>query len=285
VSGRQITIRRTRTDDLDFLVELVSHPDVQPFLGGRAARDRDALAAEIERSEGDPTSYGRFVIEVDGVRAGVMGFEVENRRSRIAHLERLAVHPDHRGQRVSDEAARLLQRQLVLELGYHRLQLEIYAFNERAQRHAERVGFAREGVRRKAYWRNGEWLDGVLYALVRDDLEVPDDIALLHDYVMVHNECVRTGDWKPLVEWFTEGAQLAFKGVRVGPFDGREAIAAAYDAQPPDDEVVIFGTDESGDEVIARYGWLREPGKQAGRMLMTQRDGKIEKLLVTFEEG
>jgi len=140
-------------------------------------------------------------------------------------------------------------------------------------------------VRRKAYWRNGEWLDGVLYALVRDDLEVPDDIALLHDYVMVHNECVRTGDWKPLVEWFTEGAQLAFKGVRVGPFDGREAIAAAYDAQPPDDEVVIFGTDESGDEVIARYGWLREPGKQAGRMLMTQRDGKIEKLLVTFEEG
>ena len=42
------------------------------------------------------------------------------------------------------------------------LQLEIYGFNERAMRHAERAGFVREGVRRKAYWRNDEWVDGVL---------------------------------------------------------------------------------------------------------------------------
>jgi len=280
-----ISVRRARLDDLDFLVELVNHEDVQPFLGGRSPRDHDAVAAEIERSQGDPTAYGRFVIEVDGARAGVMGFEVENRRSRIAHLERLAVHPDYRGQRVSDEAARLLQRHLIRDLGYHRLQLEIYGFNERAQRHAERVGFLREGLRRQAYWRHGTWADGALFALVRDDLEVPAAVGLLHDYVMVHNECVRTGDWQPLAEWFTEGAQLAFQGVPVGPFDGREAIAAAYDAQPPDDEVVIFGTEENGDEVVARYGWLCEPGKQAGRMLVTPRDGKIEKLIVTFEDG
>ena len=164
-------MRRAHLDDLDFLVELVNHEDVQPFLGGRAGRDHNAIATEIERSRGDPTSYGRFVIEVDGARAGVMGFEVENRRSRIAHLERLAVHPDYRGQRVSDEAARLLQRHLIRDLGYHRLQLEIYGFNERAQRHAERVGFTNEGVRRKAYWRHEQWVDGVLYGLVREDLE------------------------------------------------------------------------------------------------------------------
>jgi RimJ/RimL family protein N-acetyltransferase len=279
-----ISVRRARLDDLDFLVELVNREDVQPFLGGRAARGRDAVAAEIERSEGDPTSYGRFVIEVAGARAGVMGFEVENRRSRIAHLERLAVHPDYRGRRVSDEAARLLQRYLVLDLGYHRLQLEIYGFNERAQRHAERVGFVREGVRRQAYWRHGGWVDGALFALVRDDLEVPAAVGLLHDYVMVHNECLRTGDWEPLAEWFAEDAVLAFAGVPVGPFTGREAIAAAYDAQPADDEVVIFGTDENGAEIVARYGWLKEPGKQAGRMVVTPRDGKIQKLTVTFEE-
>ncbi|MDQ2967488.1 MAG: GNAT family N-acetyltransferase [Actinomycetota bacterium] len=279
-----ISVRRARLDDLDFLVELVNHEDVHPFLGGRAPRDHDAIAAEIERSQRDPTSYGRFVIEVDGARAGVMGFEVENRRSRVAHLERLAVHPDHRGQRVSDEAARQLQRHLVANLGYHRLQLEIYGFNERAQRHAERVGFTLEGRRRKAYWRHGEWRDAALYALLRDDLDVPAAIGLLHDYVMVHNDCVRTGDWNPLTGWFTEYAQLAFEGVPVGPFDGREAIAGAYDAQPPDDEVVIFATKANGDEVVARYGWLKEPSKQAGRMLLTPRDMKIEKLIVTFEE-
>jgi RimJ/RimL family protein N-acetyltransferase len=101
-----------------------------------------------------------------------MGFEVANKRSRIASLGRLAVHPRERGRGVADEAARQLQRHLLLELGYHRLELEIYGFNERAIRHAERAGFVREGVKRKAYWRHGEWQDGVLFALVREDLDV-----------------------------------------------------------------------------------------------------------------
>jgi len=277
-----ITVRRAQSDDLDFLLELVNHADVEPFLGGRAGRDRESLASELERSDSDPTAFGRFVIEVDGCRAGAMGFEVANRRSRIAHLERLAVHPGFRGQRVADDAAQLLQRHLVEELGYHRLQLEIYGFNERAQRHAERAGFVREGVRRRAYWRHGEWMDGVLYALIREDLNVPGPLTLLHDYVMVHNDCVRSGDWKLLGEWFTKDAELEFEGVPVGPFAGRANIVEAYERQPPDDEVVIFGARTEGEEVVASYGWLREPAKPAGEMIVTVRDDRIRKLLVTF---
>ena len=71
---------------------------------------------------------------------------------------------------LGEEAAREFQRHLFVELGFHRLELEIYGFNERAIRHAERVGFVREGVKRKAYWRHGEWVDGVLYGLVPEDL-------------------------------------------------------------------------------------------------------------------
>jgi RimJ/RimL family protein N-acetyltransferase len=278
------SIRRARPDDLDFLTELANHEEVYPFLGARAPRSREEIATELERASSDPTRFGRFVIEVDGQRAGATGFEIANHRSRIAHLERLAVHPGFRGRGVGDEAARLLQRHLVIELGYHRLQLEIYGFNERAQRHADRAGYVREGVRRKAYWRHGEWTDGVLYALIRDDLEVPPGIQLLHDYVTVHNECVRTRDWEPLGEWFTDDAELAFEGVPVGPFKGRAEIAAAYRERPPDDEVLIFGVDEEDGRVVACYGWSREPAKQAGRMLVTPRNGKIEKLVVTFEE-
>jgi RimJ/RimL family protein N-acetyltransferase len=81
------------------------------------------------------------------------------------------VHPDFRGRRLADGTGRLLQRHLLDDLGYHRLQLEIYGFNERAIRHAERAGFVREGVRRKAYWRNGDWVDGILFGLVREDLD------------------------------------------------------------------------------------------------------------------
>jgi RimJ/RimL family protein N-acetyltransferase len=277
-----ISIRRARGDDVDFLVELANNEEVHPFLGARAPRAAEEIRAEVDRSSGDPTRFGRFVVEVDGEPAGATGFEVANARSRIAQLERLAIHPDFRGRRVGDKAARLLQRHLVVDLGYHRLQLEIYGFNERAQRHADRAGYVREGVRRKAYWRHGDWTDGVLYAVIREDLDVPPGIALLHDYVLVHNECVRTADWEPLGEWFTEDAELAFDGVPVGPFEGREAIADAYRERPPDDEVVIFGTEEQKDTVVAGYGWLQKPAEPAGRMIVTPHGDRIAKLVVTF---
>ena len=165
-----VDIRRAEPEDVDFLLELMNEDDVVENLSVTRPTDRDGLAAEIERSQAEPQEFGRFVIEVDGKPAGLMGFEVGNRRSRIANLGSLAVHPDFRGQHIADDAARLFQQHLIRDLGYHRLQLEIYGFNERAQRHAERVGFVREGVRRKAYWRHDEWVDGVIYGLVAEDL-------------------------------------------------------------------------------------------------------------------
>jgi RimJ/RimL family protein N-acetyltransferase len=178
VDGDGLRLRRASPEDIDFLLDLVTHEDVEPFLAGRSPRTRDELLAEIARQGEEPREYGRLVIEVseegDWRPAGAMGFEIANRRSRIARLGRLAIHPDFRGRRLSDDAARLLQRYLLLELDYHRLELEIYGFNERALNHAERSGFVREGVKRKAYWRHGEWTDGVLFGLVREDLEDSD---------------------------------------------------------------------------------------------------------------
>ena len=166
-----IAIRRARADDVDFLVELFTHEEVQPYLAAVRPRDAAGVGALVARSEDEPDVYGLFVIEVDGERAGTMEFEVVNRRSAIASVGGLAVHPRFRGGKVGDEAARLFQRHLLLDLGLHRLQLEIYGFNERAIAHAERVGFVREGVKRQAYRRDDGWVDGVMFALLREDLD------------------------------------------------------------------------------------------------------------------
>ena len=168
-----VSIRRASADDVEFLVELVTHEDVEPFLAAVRAKSHEDIRSEIARSDSEPSAFGLFVIEVDGERAGTMRFTRANERSRIADLGSLAVHPDFRGSRVSDVAARLFQRHLFDELGFHRLQMEIYGFNERAMRHAERSGFIREGVRRKAYWRDGGWVDGVLFGIVAEDLADP----------------------------------------------------------------------------------------------------------------
>jgi RimJ/RimL family protein N-acetyltransferase len=173
--GDGFRLRRATAEDADFLLELSSHEEVEPFLRAVRATDRQELLEEIDRSLAEPQESGRFVIEVeedgDWRRAGVMGFDLANRRNRIANLGGLAVHPDFRGRRLADAAARLFQRHLLLDLDFHRLQVEIYGFNERAIRHAERSGFVREGAKRKAYWRHGEWVDGVLFGLVHEDLE------------------------------------------------------------------------------------------------------------------
>ena len=100
-----------------------------------------------------------------------MAFETVSEANRIANVGGLAVHPDFRGRRIADEAARQFQRYLIFELGFHRLELACYGFNERAIRHSERAGFVREGVKRRAYLRHGDWQDAVLFSLLREDLD------------------------------------------------------------------------------------------------------------------
>jgi RimJ/RimL family protein N-acetyltransferase len=169
LEGDGFRLRRAVAEDIDFLVSLATHAEVQPFLAAVSAHTADDFREELARAEREPELYGRFVIEANGERAGAMAFSVANRRSRIAHLYGLMIDPAFRGRGLADNAARVFSRHLLLELGFHRLELECYGFNERAIRHAERI-YVREGVKRKAYRRNDEWVDGVLFSLIREDL-------------------------------------------------------------------------------------------------------------------
>ena len=106
---------------------------------------------------------------------------------------------------------------------------------------------------------------------------------MLAAHVECFNQAVRSGDFAPMLAAFAPDAEMAFDGVPVGPFAGREAIAAAYAAQPPDDEVVLLGEPRAdGDVEEADYAWKSE-GTRAGRMMLTAREGQITRLVVTFE--
>jgi RimJ/RimL family protein N-acetyltransferase len=278
-----VAVRRAEPRDADFLVALLADADVEPFLSARRPKDRDSLLAEIDRSQREPHAFGLFVIEVDGALVGTMDFEVQNRRSRIAHAGGLAVHPDFRGRRLSDEAARQLQRHLLFDLGFHRIQLEVYGFNERAMRHAERVGFVREGTRRRAYWRHGAWVDGVIYGLLREDIAGSPAVDLAHEYAARHNAGVRDGEWALLAELFADDAVLELAGGPSGPFVGRAAIEEAYRERPPDDELRVLDAGRDGETVVARYAWAAEPEVTAGTLRLTGSAERIDRLVVTFE--
>jgi len=165
-----ISIRRAEPDDLDFLADLYADEDVRPFLAAAGSYDREGVAHKIAQ---DPETGGVMVVELDGEPAGAMAWDLQNRRSRIVEVSGLAIDPRFRGRHLGDEAARLLQHHLIRERGFHRIELEIYGFNERAQRHAERSGYIREGIKRNAYRRGDGWVEGVLYAIVEEDLDEP----------------------------------------------------------------------------------------------------------------
>ena len=164
-----VELRRANPSDADFLLELVTGEETREFLG-RPPETREEVLADIERSEREPETFGWLVAESDGERVGGASYRVVNERHGIVEGGRLAVHPRFRGRKLGDDIAYAFQRLVLGELGFHRLEIQIYGFNERAIAHAERVGYVREGVKRQAYEKHGEWQDAVLFAMLQNEL-------------------------------------------------------------------------------------------------------------------
>lgn len=71
------------------------------------------------------------------------------------------------GQGIGSEALRLVLNFAFNELNLHRVQLTVFAYNERAIALYEKLGFVREGVHREYLHRDGQRHDLLLYGLLR----------------------------------------------------------------------------------------------------------------------
>ncbi|HUE27699.1 MAG TPA: GNAT family N-acetyltransferase [Solirubrobacteraceae bacterium] len=165
-----VTLRPAAAADLGYLAALAGDPRVEPFLAPGPA-DEERLGALL-RSPGadaeDPT--GLLVIEDAGASVGALALQLVSARSRIAELTRLMVDPDARRAGVATAAVRMACRRAFTEHSLHRVQAETYGDNLAGRRVFERAGFTCEGTRRRAYRRRQQWLDGVLYGLLAEEL-------------------------------------------------------------------------------------------------------------------
>lgn len=73
------------------------------------------------------------------------------------------------GRGYGTEATRAVVGHALDELGLHRIGLEVFEFNPRAQRVYEKCGFVVEGRHRDALWWNGEWVDVVCMGILAGD--------------------------------------------------------------------------------------------------------------------
>ena len=80
---------------------------------------------------------------------------------------RIALGPRAVGHGYGSEATRLVVDHLLDVVGLHRVELDVYAFNDRARRSYERCGFVAEGRLRDTLRWDGAWHDSIVMEVVR----------------------------------------------------------------------------------------------------------------------
>ena len=90
-------------------------------------------------------------------------------KNRSAHIRIAIDQVEHQGKGYGSEALLLM-----LDYGFgicnlHRIELEAYAFNERAIRTYEKLGFQREGVKRDVLFYNHQYHDAIQMSILEDE--------------------------------------------------------------------------------------------------------------------
>lgn len=81
----------------------------------------------------------------------------------------ISLHPEYRGKGYGTEAQRLLADYLLATYPVQRIEASTDITNIAEQRSLAKAGFTREGVTRRAQWRNGAYHDLVQYSLLRGE--------------------------------------------------------------------------------------------------------------------
>jgi ribosomal-protein-alanine N-acetyltransferase len=79
------------------------------------------------------------------------------------------MHPDHRGKGYMTDAVKLLVDYIFRTKQIVRVQAECSPDNLASVRVLEKAGFTYEGLRRKAVFIQGRYLDGAMYSILRDE--------------------------------------------------------------------------------------------------------------------
>lgn len=82
---------------------------------------------------------------------------------------RIALIRKYQGQGYGQEATRLILDYAFSKIGLHRVQLEVFSFNERAKRSYEKCGFVVEGRLRDALCWDGERHDTLIMGVLKSE--------------------------------------------------------------------------------------------------------------------
>jgi ribosomal-protein-alanine N-acetyltransferase len=171
LNGEQVTLRELRPADAPSLFGLLTAEEVSRFISPPPATlqafERFIAWALQERAAG---TYACFAVTLKGLDTAIGIFQVRETESGFGTAEwGFAIGSPFWGTGVFKESAELVLEFVFDTLGVHRLEARAAIKNGRGNAALHKLGAVQEGVLRKSFRRNGEYLDQALYAIVEDD--------------------------------------------------------------------------------------------------------------------
>ncbi|MGN9802673.1 GNAT family N-acetyltransferase [Micromonospora sp. L32] len=174
VSTPRTEVRQLRAADADAVDEVFADRQTQrwlPLADANGQIDGPAWCTDLARQRRDSGDGDHYAV-VRREDARVVGCLWTRRTDWGARLTEVsyALAPHARGFGLAAEAVDALAIALILEHGFHRVELRVAPGNVASRRVAEKAGFSYEGLLRNAGFVRGARVDLELWSLVAADL-------------------------------------------------------------------------------------------------------------------
>lgn len=107
--------------------------------------------------------------ESSGQILGLVSLTNIDQQNQSAVLHIMIGDMDNQGKGIGSFAVQAMLRHAFLNMNLHRVELKVLMSNERARHVYEKCGFSKEGVLRKAVYKNGKFVDVLLYSILKDE--------------------------------------------------------------------------------------------------------------------
>ena len=171
LSAATVRLRELRLSDAAALCQLLTSAEVARFISPPPTTvdgfERFIQWARYEQSEG---RYICFAIVPEGFDTAIGIFQIRQLDPRFETAEwGFAIGAPFWGTGLFMEGAKLAVQFAFETVGVHRLEARAAILNGRGNGALAKIGAVKEGVLRKSFLRNGEYVDQALWSIVRED--------------------------------------------------------------------------------------------------------------------
>ena len=167
LSGERIYLRPLAASDVERLARWVNDEEVRQWVTFYLPLTEKAEQEYIENAGSKPDQISLAIVLRAGDRhIGGLALNEIRWKDRAAMFGIFIGEKDCWAQGYGTEATRLLLRYAFTTLNLNRVELGVFAFNERAVRVYEKCGFLREGVRREWAFIGGKYVDEIVYSVL-----------------------------------------------------------------------------------------------------------------------